>query len=659
MRKRSYIKYLLFLILVQQCFYLPAQNLTIIDSIRNRVKSSPDDTSKVSALINLSQAYRNSNSDSAFKYGLQAVTLSIHLKSLTKIGYAQLNLGSIYLDKGDYGSASDLYLKALKIHEDLKDNAGIARCYNNIGIIYYYQKNYNVAMDYFSKALKINKEFNYTSEIYKNYIHIGVIYNKWGKFEEAVQSYLRALKIQEGIGNKKNLAEIYTNMCMPYYNMGKINLALESSEKAVKFAEEIGNKRVLPVAYSNLADLYIEAKKYDKANFALQRALKYSKETKDKGNIMLSYHNFATLFELQNNFKKALEYARMANVLTDSINNESNSRQTNELTAKYESEKKELMISSLEKDKALSEEKLVRDKNFKTYLIIFCLFIIAFAFGLFRGNVQKRKANLALSFAYQEIEEKNKDITDSINYSKRIQEASLSPKELKYKLFPDAFVLFKPKDIISGDFYWYTEKNEKKLIAACDCTGHGVPGALMSMLGNNILNQIVNEKGITSPDEILNHLNNEVRKALKQEGHGKTQDGMDIALISITGETEIEYAGAQRPLWVIKNDEKSLLELKSEKFSIGGQQSETERKFIKQTISLSKGDCIYLSSDGFADQFGGLEGKRFMSKRFKDLLLTNSSKPMPEQENILVETINKWKGKHEQVDDILVIGIRV
>ncbi len=267
------------------------------------------------------------------------------------------------------------------------------------------------------------------------------------------------------------------------------------------------------------------------------------------------------------------------------------------------------------------------------------------------------------------IERKNKDITDSIDYAKTIQEAILPDKDLKQQLFTDSFVLFKPKDIVSGDFYWFAEKNGKKIIAVCDCTGHGVPGALMSMIGNNILNQIVNEKGITSPAEILNNLHKEIRKTLKQEMQNETKDGMDAAIITFENETEIEFAGAQRPLWIIRkidNEEltidngtsKQLTEIKGNKFAIGGLQSELERTFTNHKISLTKGNSIYISSDGFADQFSDID-KKLMTSRFKELLLSIQQKSMPEQELFLDDFIEKWRGKREQIDDILVIGIRI
>ncbi len=566
----------------------------------------------------------------------------------------------MFLLKDDYGSASGHYFKALKIYEYLKDKAGIGRIYHDIGRIYYYQKNYDKAIYYYNKSLKINMELNIKKEMSSNYNGIGLIYNQQKKYDDAVKSYRSALKIQEDIGEKGNMAALYGNLSVVYYNMKKFNLAIESTKKAALIAEEIGNKIYLSKVYGNLAELCIEVGKYDEANYALQKAMKYAEEIGYKNLIPDIYKNYAKLYEKQNDFKKAFEYAKLNAAVKDSIYNESNNKQAIELTAKYESEKKELTINNLEKDKSLSEEKLRREKNFRIYLIIFCLMIAAFGFALLRGNVQKRKVNTALSFAYVEIEHKNKDITDSINYSKSIQEASLPPKQLKYRLFPDAFVLFKPKDIVSGDFYWFAEKDGKRLIASCDCTGHGVPGALMSMLGNNILNQIVNEKGITSPDEVLNQLHYEIRKALKQEGQSKTQDGMDIALITFNSETEIEYAGAQRPLWIVKSGAAApFLEIKADKFSIGGNQSESERKFTKHNISLSKGDCVYIFSDGLVDQFGGAEGKKFMSKRFKDLLLANYTKPMLKQEDVIVETMEAWKGSREQVDDILVIGIRI
>ena len=255
------------------------------------------------------------------------------------------------------------------------------------------------------------------------------------------------------------------------------------------------------------------------------------------------------------------------------------------------------------------------------------------------------------------IEEKNKDITDSIKYAEKIQKSILPLNKEMSKSFSDYFILFKPRDIVSGDFYWFTKKKDEALIAAVDCTGHGVPGAFMSMIGFSQLNQIVNEREITDTDEILNQLSDGVDKALKQSDQEDTaKDGMDIALVNVNNKKmELSYSGAYRPLFMVRDGE--LEEIKADKFPIGG--SVEGMKFTKQNIKMKKGDTFYLFSDGFPDQFGGEKGKKFMTKRFKELLLENIHLNMDKQKQILDKSLESWRGRLEQVDDILVIGIRV
>lgn len=250
-------------------------------------------------------------------------------------------------------------------------------------------------------------------------------------------------------------------------------------------------------------------------------------------------------------------------------------------------------------------------------------------------------------------------IQDSIHYSQRIQHAILPTSEDIIRIVPDCFVLFYPRDIVSGDFYWFAEKSGMKFIACVDCTGHGVPGALMSMIGNTLLNQIVLEKNITAPDEILNQLHVGVRHALKQDAGGDTRDGMDLALISLSEDnTVLTYAGANRNLWIVRNGE--LLETKANKFPIAGSSfGEEEQRFTKHNVPLKPGDCIYLTTDGYADQFGGQKGKKFMVKQLAKLFVGMHDQPLHEQRTILEHKFNEWKGNHEQVDDVLIIGIRI
>jgi serine phosphatase RsbU (regulator of sigma subunit) len=269
--------------------------------------------------------------------------------------------------------------------------------------------------------------------------------------------------------------------------------------------------------------------------------------------------------------------------------------------------------------------------------------------------LQKEKEEITL--LKNDIEIKHKEVIDSVTYAKRIQEAILpSQQEIKSRL-PESFILFQPKNIVSGDFFWFFEKDNDIIIAAVDCTGHGVPGAFMSMIGYTILNEIVKEKGITAPDQILNMLNNEVNISLRQTKEGsESRDGMDIVICNINIlKKELHYAGANRPLYHIKNAE--LTEIKPDKFPIGGLDYAGPKKFSKHIIPFEKNDTFYLNSDGFADQFSN-DNKKLMTKKFKDLLVSIQDKSMPDQQKFLDNFIQQWKGKTEQTDDIMVIGLR-
>lgn len=299
--------------------------------------------------------------------------------------------------------------------------------------------------------------------------------------------------------------------------------------------------------------------------------------------------------------------------------------------------------------------------------------MLILAFLIFRSYKQKKKDNILLTEQKQQIETQRDEITDSIKYAKRIQTAILPPGDYINSIMPPRFILFKPKDIVSGDFYWVTEKNGKIIAVAADCTGHGVPGAFMSMLGVTFLNDIVKKEGIVRANEILDNLKGFVIKSLRQTGkEGESKDGMDIALCVLDKKANtIEYSGANNPLYIISDKPVEngdtilesgkfvLTEFKPDKMPIGIHYSEKNMEFTNHVIQLQKGDSIYLFSDGFPDQFGGEKGKKFKYKPFKQLLLDNCCKSMEEQKVILEETFSNWKGDFEQIDDVLVIGMKI
>jgi serine phosphatase RsbU (regulator of sigma subunit) len=294
-----------------------------------------------------------------------------------------------------------------------------------------------------------------------------------------------------------------------------------------------------------------------------------------------------------------------------------------------------------------------RDVYLFITMLIILIAIIAIKLLLLNKRTTKmlKKQNLI-------IEEKNKNVTDSINYAKRLQNAILPPNESIRKVLNDYFILYQPKDIVSGDFYWVSEHGNKIIVAAVDCTGHGVPGALLSIVGHNAINKTVNELGITQPGQILDSMNSIIKKVLHQDEGSNIKDGMDMALCTYDKTTGIlEYAGANNPLYIIS--EKQLQIIKASKVTIGTIEEEIKNPPMNHSIQLKKGDCFYIFSDGYADQFGGPDNKKFKTSLLQNLLLSISDYTMEEQKKLILDRLKKWQGNNEQVDDILLMGVRI
>lgn len=303
-------------------------------------------------------------------------------------------------------------------------------------------------------------------------------------------------------------------------------------------------------------------------------------------------------------------------------------------------------------------KELHKDDRFQVFLLGFSGILMILAFTFLRIYREKRRANKQLQLAYAEIALKNKDIADSINYARKIQQARLPDPEVIHRLFPESFGLFKPKDIVSGDFYWFTDlQNGKAAFAAADCTGHGIPGAFMSLIGMDTLHQAVVESKLHDPKEVLSFINVSLKKSLRQNDLLGPRDGMDIALCVFDRERmELQYAGAHRPLILIRNNE--LTEIKATKHAIGGL-TENHQDFACHTLPVQANDMIYIFTDGYTDQFGGEHNKKFSTRQFRELLLSICTKSAADQEKILDIVFESWRGKHEQIDDVLVIGVRI
>jgi serine phosphatase RsbU (regulator of sigma subunit) len=349
----------------------------------------------------------------------------------------------------------------------------------------------------------------------------------------------------------------------------------------------------------------------------------------------------------------------------DSIYNESNLKIMSELEAKYQNEKKQLQIDNLNKQNELSEVKIEKQALTTRLLIIGSGLLLIIALMILIAYRNKRKANEIISEQKRQVEiqrdlveVKSKEITDSINYAQRIQRVLLASDSMLQQHLPEYFVFYKPKDIVSGDFYWASAGEKKFYMCTGDCTGHGVPGAFMSLLNISFLNEAVIEKKIESPDKILDHVRTQIITSLNPAGtQVESWDGMDAVLCTFDFKGMwLRFVCANNPLWLIRNNE--LKEFAADKMPVG-KHTDSSRSFTLNTLGLRKGDIIYTFTDGYADQFGGEKGKKFKYKKLQKLLLDNSSKTMQEQKEILDKTFESWQGINEQVDDVLLIGIRV
>jgi len=344
--------------------------------------------------------------------------------------------------------------------------------------------------------------------------------------------------------------------------------------------------------------------------------------------------------------------------ITDSIFNADNSKQLGDLKTNFEVERKEAELKvKTEAQQAISEEEQKRQQI--VIILISCLSVLVFIFSVFMYNRVKvtQKQKRIIEKQKQLVEENQKEIIDSITYAKRLQLAILPADAEIKKYLPDCFIYYQPKGIVAGDFYWMEHLDNTTYIAAADSTGHGVPGAMVSVVCSNALNRAVKEFSLRDTGKILDKTRDLVLETFAKSGE-EIKDGMDISLCGINILTnKMQWSGANNQLLYIKNNGKELLEIKADKQPIG--KTEYPKSFTSHILELQKGDIIYLMTDGYPDQFGGDKGKKYKYKQLEDLLLANSNKPLEEQKNILSQSFDNWKGALEQVDDVTIIGIKI
>jgi serine phosphatase RsbU (regulator of sigma subunit) len=576
------------------------------------------------------------------------------LENKMNVARINSNIGNAYASISNYPKALEFLLKAQKVLEVSKDKLEIGKVYLRLGLLYFYQDNNKLALDQFLKSLHTFESVNYETGIRYCFGNLGIVYQSLKDYEKSMYYYNKGKQLSELAGDKVGISTGFTNIASVYAEMKDYKNAMDYQKKALVIFTELGFKSYISTVYTNIAALYDTMGNYTEAVKNYELAKLNSKESID--DLRLSHQGLAKTYEKLGNYKAAYENHVQFKKLTDSIFNTENTQQMSALKTKYEVEKNAAEFE-VKAEAQKAKQQLI------LYSILALLFVVSvFAIILFKRYqfINKQKDIIEQKVKETEeqkkiVEQKQKEIIDSITYAKRLQNAILPPIDAIEKNLSNSFVYYQPKDIVAGDFYWMEAVNDIVFIAAADSTGHGVPGAMVSVVCSNALNRAVKEFHLTDTGEILNKTRELVLETFKKNS-SEVSDGMDISLLSINKtKKEIQWSGAYNPLWYILDGE--LIQIKADKQPIG--KSENPTSFTAQTIQYVDNTTFYLFTDGFADQFGGPEGKKIKQKAFSDLLIKHHRKNSADQLEIIQSTFSNWKGELEQVDDVCVIGIRI
>jgi serine phosphatase RsbU (regulator of sigma subunit) len=666
-RYKAFIFLFLNLMAVYMCRAKPMSRIDSLIAKRDTVK---DIAARMDVLNDIAGAYNSLGyaNDKALESAQEALIIAEKQNKVAGQVYAFLNIGTYFQLKGDAKQCLDYFLKAQDIAEKNNGKDILAEVYDRLSQFYRsIMRNVKRALEYSQKELMIRKESNNKNGYAAALANMGNIYYDMDSTRRALQYYIEAADFFTATKAKNNLADVENNIGSAYNDLKEYGRSIEYYEKALSSYQELNNKYGVAMCYGNIGNVYDMKGEMEKGVAYSEQALQMAREINAKDMVAAAYTFLAEGYSKLGDYKKAFDYQAGLVNINDTIFNETSTKQINDMQVKYDTEKKE-------KENKILELSVNKQKIINYSILAGLLLVIALAFFIFRGYRDKQKANEALAEKNKIIEEINKDIIDSINYAKRIQHAILTSDEYLAETLGEHFVLYKPRDVVSGDFYWCYSNYNKVVFTVADCTGHGVPGALMSMIGNSLLNETVIENKITDAAQILNALRNNIVKTLQQKGQSFiTRDGMDIALCVWDKEKkEIQYAGANNSLYLYRNNAdglesnkklklygSSLYEVLPDKQPIGYMEDKMDKSFSSYTMQLKKGDIIYIATDGYADQFGGEANKKFTKKKFRELLASIAEKPLPEQKEIMDRIIEQWKNTTTQTDDICLLGVKI
>jgi tetratricopeptide (TPR) repeat protein/serine phosphatase RsbU (regulator of sigma subunit) len=630
----------------------------------------------------------------------KALTIRERIGDQQGIAYCYNNIGIIHADQGRYAEALESYQKALTIRERIGDQQGIADCYGNISNIYISQGRYAEALEAYQKALAIFERISNPWKMAACYNNIGLIHYHQGRHAEALEAFQKALAIFERIGDQQGIAKYYNNIGNIHADQGRYAEALEAFQKALAICERIGDQEGMASSYNNIGIIHRVQGRYTKALEAYQKALAIAQslglhDQLDDIYLNLAQTDSALAASGQNHlWKSAYLHHRLYAAYKDSVLNKESIRKQAQLESQYEYDKKTTLLKAeQEKERALATAQL-RQRETQRNLSLLALGIALIGLVTFailyrkirqqRDLIQKQsdeiqQKNLALEQYNAELKstnqaleesnriiqqqaetllEKNQEILDSIRYAERIQRAILPSAEKWQRLLPESFLLYKPRDIVAGDFYWLEETERYIFLGVADATGHGVPGAFVSIVCANALHKAVLEEGLESPAEILWRVREVVVSQLTQAGE-KVKDGMDIALIRFAKEdrSQAVFAGANRPLWIVSAE--GPLEVAGTRQPIGYVEEPKPFEEVELMLGSRAPAMVYAFTDGIVDQMGGPKGRKLLPKGMREWLSGLWNQPVAKQAESLTALFETWRGDHHQMDDVTIVGVRV
>ncbi len=605
------------------------------------------------------------------RYHSESLELAKQLKSDKDIGIAIGNLGVVYMDIGDQTRALDYNLQSIELKEKSKNDATIQYNYYNVGIIYKEIGELDKALEAMQKSIEVSKRAKDYTTLGTGYNGIGLVYKNRKEYDKAKYYYYLAIENNLKYENYRELADAYVSLGTMYSHLKNYDSAVPIIQMGTKVYRQINYKVGLSGALANLAYCYNKLNQFDKAIQAAKESILSNQGS--LGNSEYASEVLAEAYNKLGDHKNAYFYLNMRIKLNDSLSKINKSRDNIRLQLRHDFDKKLLAdsVRFAEQDKInqakveVANARLDKEKTARYALIFGLLALCVFSYFIFTRFKLIQSQNKIIDQQRAEtnkqkhlIEEKQKEILDSINYAKRIQYALLASDTTLNSNFHDHFILFEPKDVVSGDFYWATHTPEGFIYITADCTGHGVPGAFMSLLNISKLSETINEKRIFSPDKILNVVRAEIISALNPYGSTEeSKDGMDAVICKLDlKKMKLQYSAANNPFYILRDGE--LIICKADKMSVGKGHNDS-LSFTFFEVSLKKGDVIYTFTDGYADQFGGPLGKKFKYKQLEELLISIHSQPMLQQRSILENTFAAWKGNLDQVDDVCIIGVRI